>query len=51
LSKKNLDIDSELARSIIIKNYIEFEKYRHLDGHHHSTELDRLKEIKKHGIN
>lgn len=51
LIEKNIGIDKETAKNIIIKNYVEFEKFRYLDGHHHSTELDRLREIKKHGIN
>jgi len=49
--EKNIDLNKEAVKDLIIKNYIEFEKFRYLDGHHHSTELDRLREIKKHGIN
>lgn len=51
LNRKNLPITPDEAKEIIITNYIKYEKYRHLDGHHHSTELDRLREIKKYGIN
>ena len=50
LSKKNLDISSDEAREIILTSYVQYEKYRHLDGHHHSTEIDRLREMKKYGI-
>jgi len=51
IAKRNIGIPQEESMEYLVKNYIEYEKYRHLQGRHHSTELDRLKEIKKHGIN
>lgn len=45
VTPRNIDYDKELSREIVIKNYIENEKNKHIWSSHHSSEIDRLKEL------
>lgn len=44
---RNLSISADSAAELLIMNYIEHEKNRHVWSRHHSTEVDRIKELNK----
>jgi tryptophan halogenase len=46
ITPRNLPIDKELAAEMLVGNYIEFEKNRHVWGRHHSAEVDRVAELR-----
>ena len=41
------DIPEEIANELLVKNYIEFEKNKHIWSRHHSREIDRITELNK----
>lgn len=47
VAPRNLPISKELSRELLIKNYIEHEKHRHVWSRPHSKEIDRLRDILK----
>lgn len=47
IAKRNTSIDDPLAEEMLIKNYIEFEKHRHVHSRHHASEIDRLADLYK----
>ena len=38
---------SPVAAELLVKQYVEVEKHRHTWSRHHSTEIDRIVELKK----
>ena len=47
VAKRNSRIPDNLAEEILNKNYIRYEKYRHVWSRHHASEIDRLTEFYK----
>jgi hypothetical protein len=47
ITPRNIPYSKDYAAEIIIKNFIEHEKYRHVWGRHHSSEVDRIREMYK----
>lgn len=47
VAPRDLPINPEYAREILIKNYIRSDKHRSISGLHHSSEIDRISEINK----
>jgi hypothetical protein len=41
------DMPEEIANELLVKNYIEFEKNKHIWSRHHSREIDRITELNK----
>lgn len=42
---RNIPFTKEMARQLIVSNYIEYEKNKHVWSRHHSSEVDRILEI------
>jgi tryptophan halogenase len=47
VAKRNTHIPDNIAEEILNKNYIRYEKYRHVSSRHHASEIDRLAEFYK----
>ena len=47
LANRSLPIPVEAASELLLKNYIEHEKNRHVWSRHHSSEIDRIVELTK----
>lgn len=47
VAKRNLNISAEFAAELLVKNYIQNEKSRHVWCRKHSLEVDRIAELKK----
>jgi hypothetical protein len=47
IAPRAIPYTEEYASNIVIRNYIEHEKHRHVWSRHHSSEIDRLIEISK----
>lgn len=47
VAPRNLDIPNEIGRELLISNYIEHEKHRHVWSRPHSKEIDRLRDLFK----
>lgn len=47
VAKKDIHINDESAREILIKNYVEWEKYKHVWSRHHASDVNRIREISK----
>lgn len=45
ITTRNIPLPKEEARQIIVSNYIEHEKNKHILSRHHSSEVDRILEI------
>ncbi len=44
---RNIPLSKEVARELIVSNYVENEKFKHILCRHHSSEIDRILEISK----
>jgi hypothetical protein len=47
VAQRNTDLNKDNALDLIIGNYVEHEKHRHVWSRHHSTEIDRILELTK----
>jgi tryptophan halogenase len=47
ITPRNIPYSKEYATKIMIKNYIEHEKNKHIWSRHHSSEIDRIIELSK----
>ena len=47
ITPRNIPYSTEYATEVMIRNYIEYEKNKHIWSRHHSSEIDRLIELKK----
>jgi len=47
ITPRNIPLSKEVARTLIVSNYIEHEKFKHVWSRHHSSEIDRILEISK----
>jgi hypothetical protein len=47
IAPRNIPYTKEYARELITKVYIEHEKNKHVWSRHHSSEVDRIHELKK----
>ena len=47
LASRNIPIPPEASGELLVKNYIEHEKHRHIWGRPHSAEVDRITELNK----
>jgi tryptophan halogenase len=46
VAERNINVNKEAAAEILVGNYIEFEKNRHVWCRHHSDEIDRIAELR-----
>lgn len=47
VAQRNTNLNKDTALDLIIGNYVEHEKHRHVWSRHHSTEIDRIIELTK----
>lgn len=47
IAPRNISYSSDYAKELLISNYVEHEKNKHVWSRHHSTEIDRLVELSK----
>lgn len=47
ITPRNIPYSQDYAREIVVRNYIEHEKNRHVWSRHHSSEIDRILELQK----
>lgn len=47
VTPRNIPYSQDLARELLVRNYIKEEKHRHIWSRHHSSEIDRLLDVKK----
>lgn len=47
VAKRNLQLPEDLASELLVKNYIEHEKNKHVWSRHHNTEVSRIHELTK----
>lgn len=47
VTPRNIPYSTEYATEVMIRNYIKYEKNKHIWSRHHSSEIDRLIELKK----
>lgn len=47
VAPRNTGVPEPIAAELLVKNYVEFEKHRHTWSRHHSTEVDRIAELRK----
>ncbi len=47
ITPRNIHYSKEYAREVMVKNYIEHEKNKHIWSRHHSSEIDRIIEFHK----
>ena len=45
VGQRNTNLSKDTALDLIIGNYVEHEKHRHVWSRHHSTEIDRISEL------
>ena len=47
IAPRSIPYSKEYAIEVMVKNYIENEKYKHVWSRHHSSEIDRIIELDK----
>jgi tryptophan halogenase len=47
ITPRNINYPKEFATRLLVENFIEHEKHRHVWSRHHSSEIDRLIDLKK----